>query len=199
LYLEYFLKCIKLKKDRSRALVFISRIIRALLLDINLYEEVENDKSSIWQSMAVVFLASLAAGIYTYNLGGIKGLIVGTILAFAGWIVMSFLIYLVGTKLFPGTETKSDIGEILRVLGFAGAPGIFLLVALLPVINNFVWVVIVVIWVWRLVAMIIAVRQALDFKNTWSAIWVCVIGLIAYLLVYIILLFAYGLPKPIWS
>jgi hypothetical protein len=112
---------------------------------------------------------------------------------------MSFLIYLVGTKLFPGTETKSDIGEIMRVLGFAGAPGIFLLVALLPVINNFVWIVILVIWIWRLVAMIIAVRQALDFKNTWSAIWVCVIGLIVYLLVYIILLFAYGLPKPIWT
>jgi hypothetical protein len=180
-------------------LVFISRIIRALLLDINLYEEVENDKSSIWQSMVVVFLASLAAGVYTYNLGGVKGLIVGTVLAFAGWIVMSFLIYLIGTKLFPGTETKSDIAEIMRVLGFAGAPGIFLLVALLPVINNFVWIVILVIWIWRLVAMIIAVRQALDFKNTWSAIWVCVIGLIAYLLVYIILLFAYGLPKPIWT
>ncbi len=180
-------------------MVFISRVIRALLLDINLYEEVENDKSSIWQSMVVVFLARLAAGVYTYNLGGVKCLIVGTVLAFAGWIVMSFLIYLVGTKLFPGTETKSDIGEIMRVLGFAGAPGIFLLVALLPVINNFVWIVILVIWIWRLVAMIIAVRQALDFKNTWSAIWVCVIGLIVYLLVYIILLFAYGLPKPIWT
>jgi len=180
-------------------LVFISRVIRALLLDINLYEEVENDKSSIWQSMIVVFLASLAAGVYTYNLGGVKGLIVGTVLAFAGWIVMSFFIYLVGTKLFPGTETKSDIGEILRVLGFAGAPGIFLLVALLPIIRNFVWIVILVIWTWRLVAMIIAVRQALDFRSTWSAIWVCVIGLIAYLLVYIILLFAYGLPKPIWT
>ncbi|MFA9407854.1 MAG: YIP1 family protein [Candidatus Dadabacteria bacterium] len=179
--------------------MFISRLIRALLLDINLYEEVEHDKSSIWQSMVVVLLASLAAGLYTHNLGGIKGLIVGTVLAFAGWIVMSFLIYLVGTKLFPGTDTKTNIGEILRVLGFAGAPGIFLLVALLPVINNFAWVVILIIWVWRLVAMIIAIKQALDFKNTWSAIWVCVIGLIAYMLVYIILLFAYGLPKPIWT
>ncbi len=179
--------------------MFLSRIIRALLLDINLYEEVENDKSSIWQSMGVVFLASLAAGIYTYKLGGLSGLFIGTILSFGGWIVMSFLIYLVGTKLFPSTETKTDIGEILRVLGFAASPGIFLLVALIPVISSFVWVIILVIWVWRLVAMIIAVRQALDFKNTWSAIWVCVIGLIAYLLVYIILLFAYGLPKPIWS
>jgi hypothetical protein len=111
---------------------------------------------------------------------------------------MSFLIYIVGTKLFPDTETKTDVAEILRVLGFAAAPGIFILIALIPGISKLVWIIILVIWVWRLVAMIIAVKQALDFKNTWSAIWVCVVGLIAYLLVYIILL-AYGLPKPIWS
>lgn len=167
-------------------------------MDINLYEEVEHDKSSIWQAMGVVLLASLSAGIYTYDVSGTRGLIVGTIVTFAGWVLMSFLIYLVGTKLFPETETITDVGEILRVLGFAAAPGIFILAALLPIINKLVWILIIVIWIWRLVAMIIAVRQALDFKNTWSAIWVCVIGLIAYLLVYLILL-AYGLPKPIWS
>ena len=178
--------------------MFISRLVRALLLDINLYEEVENDKSSIVQAMLVVFLASLAAGIYTYNLGGTRGLVVGTIVTFAGWVLMSFLIYIVGTKLFPDTETKTDVSEILRVLGFAAAPGILILIALIPVISRLFWVVILLIWVWRLVAMIIAVKEALDFKNTWSAIWVCVIGLIAYLLVYIILL-AYGLPKPIWG
>lgn len=178
--------------------MFISRLVRALLLDINLYEEVEKDKSSILQAMIVVFLASLSAGIYTYDLGGIRGLVVGTVVTFAGWVLMSFLIYIVGTKLFPDTETKTDVAEILRVLGFAAAPGIFILIALIPVISKLFWIVILVIWVWRLVAMIIAVKQALDFKNTWSAIWVCVIGLIAYLLVYIILL-AYGLPKPIWG
>lgn len=152
----------------------------------------------MWQAMLVVFLSSLAAGIYTYKFGGTRGLVVGTIVTFAGWLLMSFLVYLVGTKLFPDTETKTDVGEILRVLGFAAAPGIFILLALIPIISNFFWIVILVIWLWRLVAMIIAVKQALDFKNTWSAIWVCVIGLIAYMLVYIVLL-AYGLPKPIWS
>ena len=178
--------------------MFISRIIRALSLDPNLYEEVENDKSSIVQAMVVVLLSSVAAGLYTYDYGGARGLIVGTIVTFAGWVLMSFLIYLVGTKLFPDTETKTDVGEILRVLGFAAAPGIFILLALLPVISKIVWLLILVIWVWRFAAMVIAVRQALDFKNTWSAIWVCVVGLFAYLLVYLILL-AYGLPKPIWN
>ena len=178
--------------------MFISRLIRALLLDINLYEEIEHDKNSIWQAMLVVFLASFAAGIYTYNYGSARGLVVGTIVTFAGWLLMSFIIYIVGTKLFPDTETKTDFSEILRVLGFAAAPGIFILLAYPRFLSGFTWVIILIIWVWRFAAMIVAIKQALDFKNTWSAIWVCVVGLIAYLLVYILLL-AYGLPKPIWS
>lgn len=117
-------------------------------------------------------------------------------MSFVLWVLLALLIYLIGTKLFPESETRTDQGEILRVLGFASAPGIFRVFALIPYLTP---VVFLVVWVWTLVAMIVAVRQALDFKNTWNAIWVCVVGLIAYWLVYIILLFAFDIPKPIWS
>ncbi len=30
--------------------------------------------------------------------------------------------------------------------------------------------------IWMLVAMVIAVRQALDYKSTWRAVGVCVVG-----------------------
>jgi hypothetical protein len=84
----------------------------------------------------------------------------------------------------------------MRVLGFASAPGIFRIFA---VVHHFTAIVLLIVWVWTLVAMIIGVRQALDFKNTWNAIWVCVVGLITYWLVYMIFYFAYGLPRPVWS
>jgi len=176
--------------------LFISRILRALTLDIELYEEVEHDKSAIWQAVLIILFSSLAAGLGTYKIGGAWGLIVATMLSFAGWVLMAFLIYIIGTKLFPESQTRTTVSELLRVLGFASAPGIFRIFALVPYLSA---IVLLVVWVWMLVAMIIAVRQALDFKNTWNAIWVCVVGLIAYWLVYLILLFAYGLPKPIWS
>ncbi len=176
--------------------MLINRVIRALLLDIDLYEEVERDKSAMVQALFVIFLSSLARGIYTYKLGDYKGLVVGTVTSFVLWILLSLLIYVIGTKLFPESETRTDQGEIIRVLGFASAPGIFRVFAVIPYLTP---VVFLVVWVWTLVAMIVAVRQALDFKNTWNAIWVCVVGLIAYWLVYIILLFAFGLPKPVWS
>ncbi len=173
--------------------MFIDRVIRALIFDPNVYEEVEKDKSAMVQALIVVFLSSLARGIYTYKLGDYKDLLVGTITSFVLWILLSLLIYIIGTKLFPESETRTDQAEIIRVLGFASAPGIFRVFAIIPHLTPFVFLI---VWVWILVAMIVAVRQALDFKNTWNAIWVCVVGLIAYWLVYIILLFAFGLPKP---
>jgi len=48
---------------------FENRIIRAIKLDSNLYEEVEADKGALWQAMTVVVLSSIAAGIGLYKTG----------------------------------------------------------------------------------------------------------------------------------
>jgi len=176
--------------------VFIKRLIRALLLDPNVYEEIEHDKRAMWQAALVVLLASLSRGLYAYNVGDYVGLVVSTVTNFVLWILLSFLIYIIGTKLFPESETRSDQWEIMRVLGFASAPGIFRAFASVPHLTAIVFLI---VWVWTLSAMIVAVRQALDFRSTWNAIWVCVVGLITYWLLYIILFFAFGMPKPAWS
>ncbi|MCL4245687.1 MAG: YIP1 family protein [Candidatus Dadabacteria bacterium] len=176
--------------------VFIKRLIRALLLDPAVYEEIEHDKRAMWQAALVVLLSSLSRGLYAYNVGNYEGLVIGTITNFVLWILLSFLIYIIGTKLFPESETRSDQWEVMRVLGFASAPGIFRGFASTP---HMTAIVFLVVWVWTLAAMIVAVRQALDFRSTWNAIWVCVVGLITYWLFYVILFFAFGLPKPAWS
>lgn len=177
--------------------MLISRIFRALTLDPHLFEEVEHDKSATLQALFIMLLSSAATGLGAIKVGGIWGLLVATALSFAGWIVMTCLIYVIGTKLFPESQTRTTIGELIRVLGFASTPGLLRVIAFfLPYISA---LVLLVIWIWIFVAMVVATRQALDFKNTWNAIWVCVVGIIAYALVYILLLFAYGLPKPIWS
>ena len=63
------------------------RMIRAAKLDVNLYEEVEADKDAMRQAMAVVILSSVAAGIGTIGTTGIKGLVLGTIVALVGWFI----------------------------------------------------------------------------------------------------------------
>jgi hypothetical protein len=163
--------------------VFIKRVIRALKLDPELYEEVEADKGSMGQAMLVVVMVSVAAGIGSIGILGIEGVIVGTILDLIGWFIWAFLAYVIGTKLLPEPQTKSDLGELLRVIGFARSPGIFLILLLIPVAGKFIAVILTI---WMFVAMVIAVRQALDYKSTWRAAGVCILGAVIYFIINIV-------------
>ena len=151
---------------------FTERMIRAAKLDVNLYEEVEADKSAMKQAMGVVVLSSLAAGIGSISMG-IGYLIVGTISALAGWFIWAYITFFIGTKILPEPQTKADHGELLRTIGFSSAPGVIRVLGIIP---GFGKIIFMIAGVWMLIAMVIAVRQALDYKSTGRAIGVCVVG-----------------------
>jgi len=153
--------------------IFQDRMIRAAKLDVNLYEEVEADKSTMGQAMGAVVLSSVAAGIASFSITGIGGLLMGTVAALIGWYVWAFITYFIGTKLLPEPQTSADQGELLRTIGFASSPGV---IRILGVIPGLYGIVSIVAAVWMLVAMVIAVRQALDYKSTMRAVGVCIIG-----------------------
>ncbi|NOX97631.1 MAG: hypothetical protein GXO98_06210 [Nitrospirae bacterium] len=174
---------------------FKDRIIRAAKLDVNLYEEVEADKGAMSQATAVVVLSSIAAGIGSTGRVGPIGLLLGTIAALIGWYVWAYLIYFIGTKFLPEPQTKADPGELLRTIGFSSSPGLIRILGIIPGLGQMVFFV---ASIWMLAAMVIAVRQALDYKSTWRAIGVCVIG---WIIQALILLFLFSLlgsaAKPI--
>ena len=149
------------------------RMIRAAKLDVSLYEEVEADKTALGQSMVVVILSSVAAGIGTITVRGFSGIILGTILALVGWLIWAYLIYIIGTKLFPAPETKADHGELLRTIGFSSSPGVVRILGIIPGLGT---IIMLLAGIWMLVTMVIAVRQALDYTSTPRAVGVCVIG-----------------------
>ena len=150
-----------------------NRMLRAAKLDAQLYEEVEADKSSMQQAMMVVVMSSLAAGLATLAQGGIVGLVVGTLAALVSWYIWAYLTYFIGTKLFPEQQTRADHGELLRTLGFASAPGVIRILGIIPALSVIVFPV---AGIWMLVATVIAVRQALDYKSTPRAVLVCLVG-----------------------
>ena len=158
----------------------IDRMIRASKLDVSLYEEVEADKGSMGQAVTIVVLSSVAGGIGQAGLLGVKGFILGTILSLIGWFVWAFLTYIIGTKLLPEPGTKTDMGEMLRTIGFSSSPGVLRILGVIPVVGA---IISFAVGIWMLVAMIIAVRQALDYKSTWRAVGVCIIGFIVYLVI----------------
>ena len=154
-------------------LSFANRMVRAAKLDVNLYEEVEADKQAMGQAMGVVVLASLAAGIGSVGTTGINGLLLGTLAALFGWFIWALITFFVGTKLLPEPQTEADYGELLRTTGFSSSPGVLRILGVVPLLGTIIFVV---CGIWMLVAMVIAVRQALDYKSTWRAVGVCFIG-----------------------
>ncbi|HET7289152.1 MAG TPA: YIP1 family protein [Thermodesulfobacteriota bacterium] len=165
----------------------IDRMVRASRLDVSVYEEVEADKGAMGQAAAVVVLSSVAAGIGSLGVFGIQGLIYMTFGALVGWLIWAFLTFIIGTKLLPEAQTKTDMGEMLRTIGFSSSPGVLRILGVIPVIGG---IINFVVGIWMLVAMIIAVRQALDYKSTWRAVGVCLIGFIVY---FVIMLFIFRL------
>ena len=168
---------------------FQDRIIRAAKLDVHLYEEVEADKGAMGQAMAVVILSSIAGGIGTPARLGLGGILIGTIAALVAWYIWAFLTYYIGTKLFPEPQTKADVGELLRTIGFSSSPGLIRVLGIIPFLRGLVFLV---AGVWMLVAMVIAVRQALDYQSTLRAVGVCIIGWIAQALVLLLLFYFLG-------
>ena len=153
--------------------LFVDRMIRAAKLDVHLYEEVEADRRSMGQAMGVVLLSSLAGGIGFMQEAGLMGLVIGTVGSLLGWYVWALMTYLIGTKLLPEPQTHADHGELLRTIGFSSAPGLIRVFGIIPGLSGFVNLL---AGVWMLVAMVIAVRQALDYQSTYRAIGVCLIG-----------------------
>ncbi len=163
----------------------VDRMVRAAKLDAQLYEEVEADKGALGQAMAVVVLASVAGGVGSGRLGGLSGILIGTLGTLIAWFIWAALTYFIGTKLLPEPTTRADVGELLRTTGFSSSPGLIRVLGLVPGITGIVFLV---SGIWMLIAMIIAVRQALDYRSTFRAVGVCVIGWIVQVVVSLLLM-----------
>jgi hypothetical protein len=88
------------------------------------------------------------------------------------------------TRLFAQPQTRSCFGELLRVTGFAAAPGMF---GVLGRFRSVGPLLLFAVSVWMTLATLVAVRQALDFSALWRALAVVVTGWAAYLLVVMML------------
>lgn len=151
-------------------MTFTERMIGAATLDLRAYEEIEADPSANMQALAVVVLSSLAAGVGR----GVGGLAIALIFfALLNWVIWAALAYAIGVYVLPEPETRADLGQMLRTLGFAASPGVLRIFAFVPVLGPLLSAVAAI---WMLVTMVIAIRQALDYKGTMRAVGVCLIG-----------------------
>lgn len=156
----------------SGARLFIRRLVGAAALNPALYEEVEADHTATGQAAGCLLLASVAAGVGARGFGGNSSadIVVDAAVALVMWVAWAVLIGQVGTRFLPGSRTRTDVGELLRTLGFSAAPGIVLAAAAIP---GCAVPAAIAVGVWLLASMIVAVRQALDYSSTGRAVAVC--------------------------
>jgi hypothetical protein len=148
------------------------------MLDPLTYEEVEADQRATPHALAVILLASFAAGVGAsgWRSEAASILAVSTyaaMVALLGWMGWAFVTFEIGSRLLAESQTRADVGELLRTLGFSAAPGLFLVFGAFPGLTAPVFGLTAV---WLLAAMVIALRQALDYTSLFRALAVCFLG-----------------------
>ena len=163
----------------------LRRMLGAARLNVDVYEEVEADRSANFQAFLVVLLVALATGVGSLSAGGVWGLIAFAVYGLISWGIWAFITYLVGTTLFRTPETEADWGQLLRTTGFAQSPGVLRIFGLIPVIGLYIFFA---IGIWQLVAMVVAVRQALDYGSTLRAVGVVFVGFLVLAVIQAVIL-----------
>jgi len=154
---------------------FIVRFIGVLALDASIFEEIEADGSAWLHALAVVIAAAAGARIAAFELGldTVGSFLVAAVVALGGVVVWVTAVAALGAYAFARPQTHTNIPELLRTVGFAAAPGVFLSLA---IIRPAAPVVVVIVLIWMTATTVMAVRQSLDYFETWRAVAVCVIG-----------------------
>lgn len=154
---------------------FLNRLIRAAKLDVSLYQEIIEDAGTLNQALIVVLIYSMAVGYGSFGRAGAIGANIGMITTLLGWYVWAFSTYIVGARMLPEARIQPDRKALLRVMGFASAPGILRVLGFIP---GFGIVVLLAAAGWMIAAATVGVKQALNYESTARALGVCIIGLI---------------------
>ncbi len=163
----------------------LNRVIRAAMLDAELYKEVEADASLNQEALIIVILVSVAGCIGgligNIIIGGsigaaLIGAVVAAVMGVANYYIWSYVTYFVGTRMFDGV---ADPGELLRVLGYASGPNALGILSFIPCVG---WLAAFAGSIWALIAGFIGVREALDLDTTKTLITVVVGWVIVFVI-----------------
>jgi hypothetical protein len=175
---------------------YADRLLGALRLDARTYREVEQDTNSNGQAALTVVLAALAAGIgYVLSRDIVQNVIGTALSSLLQWVIFSFVAYYVGASFFSTGQTSVTPGQVLRAMGFAQAPKLLLIVAVVPVLG---WIVGLIVVFWFLAAAITALREAFEF-DTGRAIGTGLVAIIAIAIVDIVLSAIFGIGSALFG
>lgn len=166
-------------------------MIGAALLKADTFEEIEADSKATMQAVAIVIAVSIVTGLAAMQISdaGASAIALGILTGIAGWAIWAAITYFIGTTLFKTKETEATWGQLARVIGFGQTPGLFRILGLIPTVGGALYLV---ASIWQLAAMVVGVRQALDYTSTLRALGVVVVGFIPYAIFQFLLISLLG-------
>jgi hypothetical protein len=172
----------------------INRVIRAAMLDVQFFNEVESDTSLNTEALLVVILVSVAGGIGAFFGGLFEGAIGAALLALvvtifmgvANYYIWAYVTFFIGTNLFEG---RADPGELLRVLGYASGPRILSILGFVPYLGAMAGFVGAI---WALIAGFIGVREALDL-DTGKTLVTVIVGWVVVFAISLVVSIVFGI------
>jgi hypothetical protein len=166
-------------------MTFGDRVVGALKLDANTFEDIERDPNAMGQAIGIIALAALAGNLGQIWRLGFGVMLIGVCSSLIGYVLWSVVVWLAGTKLMPDPATKADFPETFRTVAFAASPGLLGVVSIVPFLGWFVMLLLTpIILIWSMAAMVVAVRSVLDYSETFKAVIVVLIGFVVYLFVW---------------
>ena len=157
---------------------FWRTLSNALLLKADFYENARNTPKNHRLALTIVLLAAFShtfgsAVILLINRVTVQVFFVALLFDWlsivAGYYFWAFTIWKVGQWLKP---IDPSYGDLLSPIGFAYAPQVLNFLTLIPLLGRPIQFVLAV---WSLLAVIVAVRQALDIR-TRQAAFICLVG-----------------------
>jgi hypothetical protein len=160
----------------------VQRCKEVALLNTRTYSEIARDPNALAEAAIVVATVAISAGLGNV-IHGANGLIGGVILSLLGWVISSAIIYFIGTRITGTPTTTGSVESILRTLGYASAPNVFLFV-------GFIWIIgPIIVWllsIWTLITTILAIRASLNM-SLGRAVLTGLIAMIAAWIVQVLL------------
>jgi hypothetical protein len=152
--------------------------MRIIKLDFAVFKDIESDPKATTEAAIVVAVASVlsAIGSAFASQRWLLAFLGGVIGGFVAWIVWSYVSYFVGSVLY---KSQGTFENMLRVIGYASAPQLLGILALIPCVG---WIGTLVGTLLSLIAGVMAIREGLDL-DTGQALIVALVGWLALLIV----------------
>ena len=174
---------------------FLYNFYRSIKLDKSLYKDPKSFENLSFFFAGLIIIINGLAGLVAqstfietlrtvYGVSGVpEASLLGTVFSsILGWIIWTVLLYVIGAKLFSETNTVANFKNILIVVGYGHAPGIFRFFAVIP---DLLIPIILITQLWIIASITIGINEILYFRNNFKSFGVVLASLLIIFLTFI--------------